>query len=110
MASQKYFCFKCRDNGFPNEEITFAGKDEQGKTIYKNATDMTPHQHKEKQQQQQQQSQQQDKQIVSMYEQIPVIIQRLESLEGKIDYLTRLVCAMSTVMNVKEKPSQRRLR
>lgn len=48
MTSQKYFCFKCRDNGFPNEEVVFSGKDEQGKTIYKNP-DMTPHQHKQQQ-------------------------------------------------------------
>jgi hypothetical protein len=55
MASkQTYECFVCKRNGYPETRVFLDGKDENGKTIYKNE-DMSPHQHKQRQVQQQQQ-------------------------------------------------------
>lgn len=50
MASkEKYECFRCLDNGFPNTMVYLAGKDKQGKTIYVEM-DGTGHTHKTSQQ------------------------------------------------------------
>lgn len=49
MASRKsYECFVCKRQGFEDVQVFLDGKDDQGKTIYKNE-DMTPHQHKREQ-------------------------------------------------------------
>ena len=57
------YCFICEKNGFPNVQIVLKGKDQNGRTIYKEPDGQTPHQHRLKQgqfsQQQQQQQQQQ---------------------------------------------------
>jgi hypothetical protein len=45
MASkQTYECYTCKMNGFPETRVYLDGKDENGKTIYKNL-DMLPHRH-----------------------------------------------------------------
>ncbi|HZD34034.1 MAG TPA: hypothetical protein VE130_02420 [Nitrososphaeraceae archaeon] len=111
--TQKYFSYR------PNEEITFAGKDSEGKTVYKNR-DGSPHQHREKlQQQSQQQTQQQlqpqqqdepfekvsdesaDRGITAftmMSDLIGLAEQnqkQLVTINEKIDHLTKLVYASS---------------
>ena len=49
MASkQKYECFTCRDNGFPNVLVYLAGKDSHGKAI-RVEEDGSTHVHKTKQ-------------------------------------------------------------
>jgi molecular chaperone DnaK (HSP70) len=44
---QLWPCFTCKNNGFPNEMIILAGKDERGSAIRKNP-DKSPHIHKSK--------------------------------------------------------------
>ncbi|MGH9983571.1 MAG: hypothetical protein ACRD8W_06400 [Nitrososphaeraceae archaeon] len=111
MASH-YFCFKCRDNGFPSEPVVFAGKDSAGKTILNNP-DSTPHQHKEKQQQEQEQEQQPstDFQVsqesvdrgITAFTMMTALIglveqnqKELVKLNEKVEYLTKLVYALSS--------------
>jgi hypothetical protein len=53
-----YRCFVCEKNGFQNVQVVLGGKDQNGRTIYKEPDGRTPHQHKLKQEQQQQQQQQ----------------------------------------------------
>ena len=49
MAQQKkpYECFACKNNGFPNEMVLLAGRDDRGNPIRKNL-DESPHTHKTK--------------------------------------------------------------
>lgn len=90
MAS-RYFCYRCRDNGWPTEEVIFGGKDEQGKTILKNP-DNSLHQHKSKPAQQSRgtnaatQTQQPTEQQ-QQHSQIPEILSKLQGLEAKINDL-----------------------
>ena len=53
-SKQTYECYVCKRNNFPDVRVYLDGKDEQGRTIYKNP-DMTPHVHKLQQQPEQHQ-------------------------------------------------------
>lgn len=48
MAEKKLFpCFVCKNNGFPDEMVILAGRDDEGNSIRKNP-DESPHTHKTK--------------------------------------------------------------
>lgn len=122
MASKvTYECFVCKKNGFPDTRVFLDGKDENGKTIYKNE-DMTAHQHKQKQNnvtsdskievtsnyqqsgtsQQPQQSQEHESrgmnaatQAQVQDSQIAEILSKLQGLSDQISHLTKLVYAQT---------------
>jgi hypothetical protein len=92
MSSICKFCNKT--------EIVFdnAFKSKTGKMIPIDKASGVPHNCSEnpynKQQQTQSPQQAQDAKVVSMYEQIPVIVQKLEGLERKIEILVKMVYAL----------------
>jgi hypothetical protein len=105
MASkQTYPCFACRKAGF--QVLVFLdGKDEQGKTIYKNL-DMTPHQHRITNQQEQSsryipanssqtETETTTEQSADIHDKLTEIIGKLQGLENKIDHLSRLLYALT---------------
>jgi hypothetical protein len=47
-SKKTYSCFICEKNGYPDERVYLAGKDENGKTIYISEDGVTAHQHKRK--------------------------------------------------------------
>lgn len=87
MASkQTYECYVCKRNGFVDVRVYLDGKDENGKTVYKNE-DMSPHSHK--QLSPQPKKEQQSKQPPELTE----ILDKLQGLEAQIGHLTKLVYA-----------------
>lgn len=46
ISKKTFECFVCQKQGFPNERVYLAGKDENGKTIYISEDGITRHQHK----------------------------------------------------------------
>ena len=46
ISKKTFECFVCQKQGFPNERVYLAGKDENGKTIYISEDGVTRHQHK----------------------------------------------------------------
>jgi hypothetical protein len=90
MASkQTYECYVCKRNGFTDVRVYLDGKDENGKTVYKNE-DMSPHSHKQLSPQPKQE-QQQSKQPTELTE----ILDKLQGLEAQIAHLTKVVYTFS---------------
>lgn len=78
------YCFVCEKNGFPNVQIVLKGKDQNGRTIYKEPDGQTPHLHRLKGEQQRQQLQQQQQ---------PAAISRQEfqQLQADIDEIKQML-------------------
>ena len=47
-SKKTYNCFVCEKNGYPDERVYLAGKDENGKTVYISEDGVARHQHKRK--------------------------------------------------------------